>query len=102
MTKILATAAATLVAVVSLAATSVPATAGNFNFSFGVYGPGPGWGPGWGGWGPGGVVVVNPGGNYWQAHVNWCYSHKGPSYNPQTNTYVSNSGKVKYCDSPYI
>ena len=44
-------------------------------------------------------IVVAPQGN-WAAHVSYC-SEKYVSYNPSTNTYVSNSGQVRYCDSPY-
>lgn len=33
-------------------------------------------------------------------HVAWCES-RYRSYNPRNNTWVSNSGKVKQCNSPY-
>ena len=33
-------------------------------------------------------------------HVAWCES-KYRSYNPRNNTWISNSGKVKQCNSPY-
>jgi hypothetical protein len=44
-------------------------------------------------------VYVAPGDN-WAAHVNYC-SGKYASYDVTTNTYVSNSGYVKTCNSPY-
>jgi hypothetical protein len=95
MKKILVTASAALVAAIAFAA---PANAGNFNFSIGVGG----WGPGWYGPGYGGIYVGTPYNNAWAAHIDWCYDHKGPSYNPNTNTYVNKYGKVKYCNSPYV
>lgn len=45
-------------------------------------------------------VYVAPQGN-WAAHVNFCLA-KYASYDVGTNTYVSNSGNVKTCNSPYI
>jgi len=97
MRKILVTASAALVAAIAL---SAPANAGNFSFNLGLGG----WGPGYYG-GPG-IYVGAPYGGYgygnaWAAHVDWCFDHKGPSYNPDTNTYVNKYGKVKYCNSPY-
>jgi len=34
------------------------------------------------------------------AHINWCYS-RYRSYQARSNTYVSYSGRVKQCFSPY-
>jgi hypothetical protein len=100
MRTILATTAAAMVALASLAAT--PASAGNFNFTLGVggFGPGFGYGPGWGGgiYTPG--IYVQPQNN-WNAHVNWCFNHKGGTYNPNTNMYFKN-GQWKYCNSPFF
>jgi hypothetical protein len=109
MRKILVTATAALFTALAIAATSAPANAGgNFNFTLGLGGPGwgPGWAPGYGygyGYGGGGGIYVgNPyPQNNWAMHVGWCYDHKGPSYNPNTNTYVSPSGKIKICHSPF-
>jgi len=100
MRKILVTATAALVTAMAFAASTAPASAGNFSFNIGVGGWGPGWYPGYGG---GGIYVGGPfyGNNAWAAHVDWCFDHKGPSYNPQTNTYVNYKGKVKYCNSPF-
>jgi hypothetical protein len=95
MRKILVATAALVTAI----AFAAPANAGgNFSFNLGLGGWGPGWGPGYGG-----IYVGTPyyPQNNWAAHVDWCYDHKGPSYNPNTNTYISNSGKVKYCNSPF-
>lgn len=39
-------------------------------------------------------------GNYASKHVRWC-SERYRSYNPRNNTWVSNSGKVRQCVSPY-
>ena len=99
MKKILVTASAALFATVAIAASTAPASAGNFSFNFGVGGWGPGWyGPGWGG-----VYVGGPhyNSNAWALHVDWCYDNKGPTYNPGNNTYVNHNGKLKYCNSPY-
>jgi BA14K-like protein len=38
--------------------------------------------------------------NYGSAHVRWC-SDRYRSYNPRTNTWVGNSGRVYQCNSPY-
>jgi uncharacterized protein YcfJ len=37
----------------------------------------------------------------WDEHVAWC-SRKYRSYQPRSNTWVSYSGNVRYCRSPYI
>jgi len=34
------------------------------------------------------------------AHVNWCYN-RYRSYDARTDTFVTFSGRVKYCNSPY-
>ena len=75
--------------------TQPPASAGgSISFNFG------GWGPGWNGPGYGGIYIGAPYDN-WSAHVDWCFDHKGPTYNPNTNTYVNGMGKIKYCNSPF-
>ena len=100
MKKILVAGTAVLMTAAAVVASTAPASAGgNFNFSIGVGGWGPGWHPGYGGVYVGGPIYG--GGNAWAAHVNWCYNHKGPSYNPDTNTFVNYKGKVKYCNSPF-
>jgi len=43
-------------------------------------------------------VVVRRG--HSNAHINWCYN-RYRSYDASTDTYVSYSGRVKYCNSPY-
>ncbi len=100
MKKILVTASAALLATLAIAATTVPASAGgSFNFNIGVGGWGPGWGPGYGG-----IYVGSPYPVYndnWEAHVDWCYDHKGPSYNPNTNKYINMAGKKRTCHSPF-
>ncbi len=104
MRKILVTASAAIIGAIAITASAAPASAGNFNFTLGLggYGYGPGWGPGWGPYYGGGVYVGNPyPGNNWQAHVQWCYDHKGPSYNPNTNKYINQYGHKKYCHSPF-
>ena len=40
------------------------------------------------------------GGGYGGRHVEWCLDHYR-SYNPRTNTWVSYSGNVNQCNSPY-
>jgi len=40
------------------------------------------------------------GGGYGSRHVRWCYDHYR-SYNPRNNTWVSYSGRVNQCISPY-
>ena len=35
------------------------------------------------------------------AHVEWCFDHYPNSYNPNNNTWVSYSGDVRSCRSPY-
>jgi hypothetical protein len=40
------------------------------------------------------------GGGYGSRHVEWCLDHYR-SYNPRTNTWVSYSGNVNECNSPY-
>jgi hypothetical protein len=102
MRKFIATTATiALVAFASVAAT--PASAGSPNFSLSIGVPGFGYGGGWGygGWGGGGGIYVNPQPVNWNAHVQWCFNHKGPSYNPNTNMYFKN-GMWKYCDSPFF
>ena len=42
-------------------------------------------------------VVISGGGN---RHVAWCEG-RYRSYNPRNNTWISNSGKVRQCISPY-
>ncbi len=98
MRRILVTASAALFTALAVAAFAAPANAGgNFNFSIGVGGWGPGWGyPGY----YGGYAQPYPVNN-WSAHVSWCFDHKGPSYNPNTNTYVTKYGKMKVCHSPF-
>jgi hypothetical protein len=99
MKKILVTTSAALFAAVAMASFSAPANAGSFSFNIGVGGFGPGWyGPGWGG-----VYVGGPyyNSNAYALHVDWCFDHKGPTYNPDDNTYINGNGKVKYCNSPY-
>lgn len=39
-------------------------------------------------------------GGYGSRHVQWCMD-RYQSYNPRTNTWVSYSGRVNYCNSPY-
>jgi hypothetical protein len=46
-------------------------------------------------------VFVQPQQNNWNAHVNWCFNHKGGTYNPNTNMYFKN-GQWKYCNSPFF
>ena len=102
MKKILVTTSAALFAAVAMATFSAPANAGSFNFNIGVGGWGPGWGygPGWGGIYVGGGPYYNS--NAYALHVDWCFDHKGPTYNPNNNTYINGNGKMKYCNSPYI
>ncbi len=38
--------------------------------------------------------------NYGSRHVQWCFDHYR-SYNPRYNTWVSNSGQLRQCNSPY-
>jgi hypothetical protein len=38
--------------------------------------------------------------DYDSSHVEWCLDHYR-SYNPRTNTWVSYSGEVRECRSPY-
>ena len=45
----------------------------------------------------GGAVIASSHGS---AHVAWCHDHYR-SYNPRTNTWVSYSGEVRVCVSPY-
>jgi hypothetical protein len=40
------------------------------------------------------------GGGYGSRHVRWCYNHYR-SYNARTNTWISYSGNVRQCRSPY-
>lgn len=44
--------------------------------------------------------AVNNYNSYSSRHVRWCSQHYR-SYNPRNNTWVSNSGKVRQCVSPY-
>jgi hypothetical protein len=90
-----------MMAVASVAATPASAGSPNFSLTIGGFGPGYGYGygPGWGG-GFGGPIYVAPQQNNWNAHVNWCFNHKGPSYNPNTNKYFKN-GNWKFCNSPF-
>ena len=108
MSKILSAAAATLFAAVSIAASSVPASAGGgFSIGFGGYGP---YGGPWYGGPHGGVYVdVGPGygsgygpgyGNSWHKHVKWCMNHY-QTYNPHTNLFKTKWGP-KECNSPYF
>ncbi len=43
------------------------------------------------------VVIHRSAGN---AHINWCYN-RYRSYDSRSDTYVSYSGRRKYCNSPY-
>jgi BA14K-like protein len=45
-----------------------------------------------------GAIIA--GSNNGSAHVRWC-SERYRSYNPRTNTWVGNSGRVYQCNSPY-
>jgi hypothetical protein len=47
--------------------------------------------------GAGAVAIANGSGS---RHRSWC-AGRYKTYNAQTNTYVSSSGKLKQCDSPY-
>jgi hypothetical protein len=100
MRKLLVAGTAALFTAVAFAASTVPANAGGVHFNIGVGGFGPGWGPGYGG-----VYLDDPyyGGyqNNWEAHVDWCFDHKGPSYNPATNKYINQYGKKRTCHSPF-
>jgi len=52
-------------------------------------------------WVPGvGVGVAVASSNYYSKHKAWCANHYR-SYNPRTNTWISKSGKVRKCVSPY-
>ena len=48
----------------------------------------------------GGLANDYDDGDYGDAHVQWCLDHYR-SYNPRTNTWVSYSGNVNECNSPY-
>lgn len=106
MSKILVTGAAALLTAFAVAASSVPASAGggggggvHFSIGLGGFG-GPGWyGPGYG-YGGGYYAQPYPVSS-WSAHVDWCFDHHGPSYNPNTNKYINGYGKVKTCHSPF-
>jgi BA14K-like protein len=95
MKSILVTASAAVFSVLAITATTAPANA--FTVTVGGWG-GPGWGY-HGGWGPG------YGGGYyptrWERHVEWCFDHKGPSYNPRTNRYINFNGHRRVCHSPF-
>jgi len=39
-------------------------------------------------------------GGWGRRHVEWCFNHYR-SYNPRNNTWVSYSGEVRQCISPY-
>lgn len=47
-----------------------------------------------------GVVAITNGNGSSSRHKAWCQG-RYKSYNPKNNTYVSSSGKVKQCNSPY-
>lgn len=47
-----------------------------------------------------GAAGAHDGGGYGSRHVQWCLDHYR-SYNPRTNTWVSYSGNVRQCISPY-
>ena len=47
-----------------------------------------------------GVGLAIAGSSNSSRHVAWC-ENRYRSYNPRNNTWVSNSGKVKQCNSPY-
>jgi len=47
-----------------------------------------------------GVVALTNGNGSGKRHKAWCEG-RYKSYNPRNNTYVSSSGKVKQCNSPY-
>ena len=38
--------------------------------------------------------------NQYEAHVDWCYN-RYRSYNERTDKYRANSGRLRYCNSPY-
>ena len=46
------------------------------------------------------VSTTVGGGGYGSAHVRWCNAHYR-SYNRRTNTWISYSGEVRKCRSPY-
>lgn len=102
--------AGTMIAAAALAASTVPASAGNFSLHIGGWGH-PGWGPGWGpgpAWGYNAYapVVVAPqpqpyyAGNNWSQHQAWCAA-QFKTYNPHTNLYFYAVGKQKPCNSPF-
>lgn len=47
-----------------------------------------------------GVGIAIAGSSNASRHVAWC-ENRYRSYNPRNNTWISNSGKVKQCNSPY-
>lgn len=47
-----------------------------------------------------GVVALTNGTGSGNRHKAWCQG-RYKSYNPKNNTYVSSSGKLKQCNSPY-
>ena len=103
MNKFLTRGAAALFALASIAASTVPASAGGgFSFGFGSGGYGP-WDP----WydGPHGGIYVDVGPSYdnsWKKHVKWCLKHHGhQDYDPGSNLYETKSG-YKECNSPYF
>lgn len=48
----------------------------------------------------GATIVLGSGNRYGSRHVEWCYDHYR-SYNARYNTWVSYSGDVRQCVSPY-
>lgn len=51
----------------------------------------------------GGSIAANSydNGDYGDAHVEWCLD-RYRSYNPRTNTWLSYSGEIRECRSPYL
>jgi len=91
MKSILVTASAAVFSVLAITATTAPANA--FTVTVGGWG-----GPGWGyhhGW-HGGYHRSR-----WERHVDWCFDHKGASYNPYTNRYINHHGHRRVCHSPF-
>ena len=89
MRKILVAGSAALFAAMAFAASPLRERRQRQLPSAARHGRGPGWGPGYGG---GGIYVGGPYGGHnsaWHAHVDWCFDHKGPSYIPNTNTYIN-------------
>jgi hypothetical protein len=104
MRKILVAGTAAFFTALAVAASTAPANAGGITFGFGG-----GHGYGWGHHSGASIYIDGPYVGYrsgyrsaWRAHVDWCFDHKGPSYDPDSNTYINRKGKERVCDSPYI